>query len=198
MTERPYQPEALTIGHSNLDAGRFVQLLRTHAVDVVIDTRSHPFSNHVPHFDMPELKALLGSNGMRYVYLGKELGGRPGDQKMYDTDGYVLYWRVAATAEFQKGIEVVSSTARRNRLALLCAEEDPVGCHRRLLVGRVLREKGLAVSHIRADGTLEPEESVRERESELQQIPLFGSEEREWKSSLSVLRRSRLRSSSEA
>jgi uncharacterized protein (DUF488 family) len=198
MTDETRYTEALTIGHSNLDGPRFIRLLLTHAVDVVVDTRSHPFSKHVPHFDMPELKALLANNLMKYVYMGRELGGRPADLSMYDRDGYVLYWRVAATPEFKKGIARVAGVLKNERSALLCAEEDPIGCHRRLLVGRVLRERGIAVQHIRADGTIESEESVRAREGELQQIPLFGSEEREWKSSLSVLHRSQLRPSSEA
>jgi len=188
--------EVLTIGHSNHSETRFVDLLSVSQVQLVIDTRSHPMSKHVPHFDMPDLRALLERNGVAYRYLGRELGGRPADRSMYDDQGFVLYWRVAGTSAFQSGITMVLELARRRRLALLCSEEDPIGCHRRLLVGRVLFDKGISIGHIRADGEIEPEEHVAARDNDLRQIPLFGSEEREWKSSLSVLQRGQRQRSS--
>src|SRR5207253_4760547 len=126
-------------------------------VDLVVDTRSHPVSRHVPHFDMPELRILLRRAGLRYVYMGHELGGRPEDRRMYDPEGYVLYWRVAATPDFQRGIARILHMAHHDKLAILCSEEDPIGCHRRLLVGRVLEEKGLRINHVRGDGRIESE-----------------------------------------
>jgi uncharacterized protein (DUF488 family) len=188
----PYN-QVLTIGHSSLEATRFVDLLRLHAVQILVDTRSQPVSRHVPHFDMPELRTLVSKSRTEYLYMGQELGGRPRDPRMYDADGYVLYWRVAATADFQSAVARVTKIAQHRRLALLCSEEDPIGCHRRLLVGRVLHQNGMNLSHIRADGTVESEASVKVRQIELKQIPLFEPEENEWKSSLSVLHRSRPR-----
>jgi uncharacterized protein (DUF488 family) len=184
-------PRVFTIGHSNHDATWFVSLLKTHAIDVLVDTRSQPISRHVPHFDMPDLQKLVTSAGVRFVYLGRELGGRPADAKLYDSDGYVLYSRVADTTEFKQAVNRVKRGLQRHRIALMCSEEDPLTCHRRLLIGRVLQEHGVGVTHIRGNGSIESEDEVLARENELRQMPLFDPKEQEWKSIRSVSRRNR-------
>ena len=178
-----------TIGHSTHQSDWFVSLIKRHEIEVLVDIRSHPFSQRVPHFDLDAIRESVRGAGIRYVYLGRELGGRPADTNLYDQDGRVLYGKVAETPLFQTGIERLEKGVRRYRVALMCSEEDPSGCHRRLLVGRVLAGLGILSSHIRGDGTVETEENLsRERDS---QIALFDGEESEWKSLQSVLHRSR-------
>ena len=196
-TKNSFRTRVLTIGHSNHEASWFVSLLALHNVEVLVDIRSKPVSRHFPHFDLPEIRKLMKSVGVRFVYLGRELGGRPSDTRMYDAEGHVLYWRLAESDSFTKGIHRVEAGSRRYTIALMCSEEDPLGCHRRLLVGRVLKERGIHADHIRGDGTIELEETVVRRETDLKQMPLFGREEHsEWKSLQSVLQRSRQASSS--
>jgi uncharacterized protein (DUF488 family) len=187
----------LTIGHSNHSMDHFLQLLRTHGVEVVIDTRSQPRSAFAPHFNGPALKEALRGARMKYVYLGRELGGRPDGSEFYDEAGHVLYSKVAESSDFQSGISRVQKGIEKYSVALLCAEENPAPCHRRLLVGRVLDTKGIAVDHIRGDGSIQSEHDLALKEESRQQMALFQRTElTKWKSIQSVLPKRRQNSSS--
>ncbi|MCY3925114.1 MAG: DUF488 domain-containing protein [bacterium] len=132
--------------------GRFVGLLQGAGVEVVADVRSLPFSAFAGQFNRVPLRRSLEGAGLDYVFLGRELGGRPAEAEMYDEQGRVRYDAVAATARFEAGLARLVAGARRYRVALMCSEEDPAECHRSLLVGEALRRAGLPVSlrHIRA------------------------------------------------
>jgi uncharacterized protein (DUF488 family) len=146
-----------TIGHSNHSAEKFVGLLKEHGIEVVADVRSQPYSRHAPHFSAKDIEAILWDNGIRRLFLGCELGGRPTAEEFYDADGRVDYARIERSRSFLDGIKQLESSIRDHKIALLCSEEDPVGCHRRLLVGHVLGERGLVVRHIRGDGSIQTE-----------------------------------------
>jgi uncharacterized protein (DUF488 family) len=146
-----------TIGHSNHSAEKFVGLLKEHGIEVVADVRSQPYSRHAPHFSAKDIEAILCDNGIRRLFLGFELGGRPTAEEFYDADGRVDYARIKRSQSFLDGIKQLESSIRNHKIALLCSEEDPVGCHRRLLVGHVLGERGLVVRHIRGDGSVQTE-----------------------------------------
>lgn len=196
VTRRVY-----TIGHSNHSFDRFLDLLRRHGVDAVVDTRSYPSSRHAPQFNEPALRRALQEHGIAYAFRGHELGGRPAAAEFYDADGYVLYDRLAASPAFLQGIVWLEPRLAARRLALLCSEEDPAGCHRRLLIGRVLHARGVTVCHIRGDGTLRTEDDLLAAEQAAQangyQKALFEAVEAPaWKSARSVLPRSRRRRSS--
>lgn len=171
----------------------FIELLRTHVVQVVVDERSQPYSKYATQFDQDALKAALQNAGVRYLYMGRELGGRPEGVEFYDEGGHVLYDQVAATANFQEGLKRLEKGIREYRVAMLCAEENPSTCHRRLLVGRVLLEHGIQVEHIRGDGRLQTEEEIAaELNPDRDQLTLFQKvEEEPWKSIPSVLRKKR-------
>jgi len=131
--------------------------LRDHAIEVVVDVRSAPYSRWSPQFNQRELRATITAAGMRYLYLGKELGGRPASPDLYDRDGHARYDLMAATEDFRSGIERVRAGILQYRVALMCSEEDPAGCHRRLFVGRVLINDGVRLLHIRGDGSEQEE-----------------------------------------
>lgn len=145
----------LTIGHSNHPIDRFIELLRQHDVGALADVRSYPSSRQNPQFNQSPLKSALRDSGIAYVFLGRELGARPTDRACYK-NGRVQYARLANTEIFRTGLRRVMDGTRRYRIALLCAEKEPLACHRTLLVGRQLENCGLEVAHIHADGTLEP------------------------------------------
>jgi uncharacterized protein (DUF488 family) len=189
----PASPRVLTIGHSNHTVEHFLSLLKPHAVQVVVDARSQPYSKYATQFDHEALKLALQYAGIRYLYLGRELGGRPEGDEFYDGDGHVLYDRVAATSLFQEGLSRLERGIREYKVALLCAEENPADCHRRLLVGRVLLDHGIHVEHIRGDGRIQTEEEVAsETDPDRDQLSLFQKAEAEpWKSIPSVLRKKR-------
>lgn len=189
-----------TIGHSSHPIALFVKLLSAQSIQAVVDTRSHPRSKYAPQYNSDALERSLRESGITYLFLGKELGGRPEGANFYDTDGRVLYERVAGSEFFGRGLERLQELMKEFRLAILCSEEDPSVCHRRLLISRVLREHGVIVEHIRGDGTVQSEEKLLESEAAAgrdPQLALFEySPVSEWKSIPSVLPRRQHSSSS--
>lgn len=179
-----------SVGHSNHSIERFVSLLQRHGIDVVADVRSSPQSRYAPHFGREALVAALRREGIGYVFLGAELGGRPAADEFYDEEGHVLYGAVAETEQFGDGVRRLETGAVTHRVAMMCSEEDPTDCHRRLLVARVLCERGDDVLHIRGDGRIESEDELRAlAESRDPQESLFGEVEKPWRSTRSVSRR---------
>ena len=154
--------QVFTVGHSNHSLDIFLGLLDRHGVTALADVRSAPRSRFNPHFNARALGEALRERGIAYVWLGRELGGRPDDPACYE-DGWVSYPRLAATPLYREGVGRVMQGADRYRLALMCAERDPVQCHRALLVSETLRERGVEIAHILADGRLESQESVIDR-----------------------------------
>jgi uncharacterized protein (DUF488 family) len=190
-----------TIGHSNHSLELFLNLLRDSGINVVVDIRSKPSSQIVPHFNRNPLENSLKMNGFKYLFLGKELGGRPDNKEFYDANGHVLYGLIAKSPHFIQGIERLLKGIHDYRVILLCGEENPSNCHRRLLVGRFLLEQGVNIKHIRGDGRVQSEEELA-NEERLQykneaQLTLFDNKETyEWKSTQSVLPRKKLKNSS--
>jgi uncharacterized protein (DUF488 family) len=155
--------ELFTIGHSNHSIEAFLLLLEKHGITAVADVRSHPFSRYLPHFNQSEIKAYLLSTGIQYVFLGKELGARPEDLSCYDTGGKALYDRIAATPLFAAGIQRLLTGAAHYKISLMCAEKDPITCHRTILVCRQLKDLNLQINHILSDGNLESHQDLEAR-----------------------------------
>jgi len=148
-------PQAIfTIGHSTHSIDYFVALLKMHGVTALCDVRSRPYSRTNPQFNREDLKEHLRAAKIAYVFLGAELGGRSEDASCYE-DGRVQYDRLSHTDLFRKGLARVQQGMKKYRVALMCAEKEPLECHRTLLVARHLDALGLAVQHIHADGQLE-------------------------------------------
>ena len=151
-----------TIGHSTHALDSFVGLLRRHGVDEVADVRSTPYSRFNPQFNRDSLANNLVPHGIGYVFLGRELGGRPDDPACYE-NGRIRYDRVAASPVFQRGLDRVIQDAAARSVAIMCAEKEPLECHRTLLVAQALGVRNVAVQHIRADGTLEDHAAAMDR-----------------------------------
>ena len=152
----------LTIGHSSHSLEVFVNLLKAHGVGAVADIRSKPYSGYSPHFNRESLRSALRRYQIRYVFLGRELGARSDDPSCYE-NGRIQYRLLAQTELFRKGIERVESGSGTYRIALMCAENDPLECHRAILVAPALCRNGTPVQHILADGRLEGHESSIKR-----------------------------------
>jgi uncharacterized protein (DUF488 family) len=162
----------LTIGHSNHPVEKFVRLLRQHDVEVLVDVRSQPFSRFSPQFSRKALERAVTEASLRYLFIGDLLGGRPEPRECYDSEGKVDYDRVEAQEFYQRGIERLLDGIARFRVCILCAEEDPSHCHRRLLVTRTLVRRGFEVQHIRRNGEAEDERELRARQQK-GQLPLL-------------------------
>lgn len=151
-----------TIGHSTHTPERFLSLLREAGVTALADVRTAPFSRHFTHFNKDALKETLRDAGIAYVFLGNELGGRPRESDCY-RNGVADYEKMALKDSFKKGLERVLEGAGKYRIAMMCSEQDPLDCHRCLLVGRALAEKGINVGHILADGSTITHRAVEEK-----------------------------------
>lgn len=161
-TESPSRP-LFTIGHSNYEFPDFLALLRKHAVEIVCDVRSRPQSFRFPQFDQEPLRQSLAEHGVRYEFLGEELGGRPSDPKLYRPDGCVDYAACARSFGFQRGFERLVELNRVSAVALLCAEEEPLECHRFLMICPALVEAGILPLHIRSGGGVEAQRETEDR-----------------------------------
>jgi uncharacterized protein (DUF488 family) len=154
--------DLFSIGHSNIPAERFVTLLRDVGVDTIADVRSTPFSRRFPWFSGKNLAATLAQHGMTYLAYGDTLGGRPRDAALY-CDGVADYEAMARQPDFQLGLDRLIADAARSRVCLMCAEREPLDCHRCLMVARSLAERGLTIGHILHDGTVEPHTATEQR-----------------------------------
>jgi uncharacterized protein (DUF488 family) len=154
--------DIFSIGHSTLTYEQFAARLRMASVTAVADVRTSPFSRNFPHFNRGVLKESLARDGITYVFLGKELGGRPSDAHLY-TDGVADYEKMAATESFRCGLDRVEQGAQKYRIALMCSERNPLDCHRCLLVGRALSQRGDALLHIVDDGEMISQDEIERR-----------------------------------
>lgn len=144
--------QLFTLGHSNHSIGRFIELLRTHAVELVCDVRSIPYSRFNPQFNRETLQAEIKKHGMGYVFLGRELGGKPRDPG-FPADDSARFVVIGKSAGFRAGLDRLLSEAKRRRTAILCAEKDPAQCHRTHLICPHIPQEVL-IHHILADGSL--------------------------------------------
>ncbi len=154
--------DLFSIGHSNIPADRFVALVRDAGVTAVADVRSAPFSRFFPWFSRKPLEQRLAAEGIGYLSCGETLGGRPRDPSLY-RDGVADYEAMARSLEFHEGLNSLRNAIGKHRACLMCAEREPLDCHRCLLVARALAERGLVTGHILHDGTIEPHAATERR-----------------------------------
>jgi uncharacterized protein (DUF488 family) len=143
-----------TIGHSTHSVERFIELLKMHGITALCDVRSSPYSRYNPQFNRENLQRALKAEGVIYVFLGEELGPRSEDPSCY-VGGKVRYDRLAKTQIFKRGLERLFAGMKSYRVAMMCAEKDPITCHRMILICKALRSESVEISHILEDGTTE-------------------------------------------
>jgi uncharacterized protein (DUF488 family) len=183
-----------TVGHSHHAIERFLELLDAHQIAVLADVRSQPYSKFAPQFSAAPLKEAVTAHGLHYAFFGDTLGGRPDGDAFYDDEGHVRYDRVAESDLFREGVaRLKRGIARGARVALMCSEEDPIVCHRHLLVGRVLASEGVTLRHIRGDGRVQTDADLVAKKRGDAQESLFDDDalgeiqkEAPWRSILSV------------
>ncbi len=151
-----------TVGYSGHDQRSFTSILLDSNIDVICDVRSTPYSRYKPEFSRAPLKKILNDVGMKYVFLGGQLGARPADRSCY-VNGQATYQRIAKSEFFAAGLHRVRSGAKRLNLALMCSESDPIECHRAILVCRELNDMQERICHIRGDGSVETQAELDRR-----------------------------------
>lgn len=173
-----------TIGHSRLEIDSFIKLLEDNSLEVVVDVRTTPSSKMAPQFNERLLRTTLEERNIEYIFMGTELGGRPNDDNLYDEKGYVLYNKLAESDLFKAGIERIRIGIETYRVAIMCSEGKPEGCHRHLLISRVLQDLNVEVLNILSDGSITPYSNTAKNDNQIALIELEGGEP--WKSVLSV------------
>lgn len=164
-----------TIGYSSYGIDEFVSTLLKMSIEVLVDVRTNPFSKYRPEFDKEKLKNILNKNCIKYLYLGKELGGRPEGREYYK-NGKVSFELLSESPIFMKGLRRLSEGANVYTIVLMCAEKDPLNCHRGILISKKLHMQGNDVNHILEDGNIETMQDMEERllrHLKLEQYELF-------------------------
>ena len=152
-----------TVGHSNLEFAQFVKLLKDFSIQLLVDVRSRPQSGRFPQFSQPAFEKLLEAQAIPYLFLGEELGGRPDDPDAYRPDGIVDYRARRKSYAFGAGLERVLGELASRTLALMCAEEDPLECHRFLMICPELVASGIQPLHVRRGSQFETQEAAETR-----------------------------------
>lgn len=166
-----------SIGHGSRKQEEFLDLLQEHGIKYLVDVRSSPYSKFNPHFNQNELKFFLENNGIKYVFMGDTLGGRPEDRTCYDYDGKVDYEKVKTKDFFKTGIERLKKAYEKEiPVVIMCSESKPIECHRSKLIGKVLSEEKIFLSHIDEKGAIKDQITViNELNKGLSDVDLFGN-----------------------
>lgn len=160
--------ELYTIGYSPHIHESFLCILKKHKITAVADVRSSPYSQYKPEFNKELLAEFLNKNGIAYVFLGEFCGARVEDPSCY-VNGKVDYTLVAESPKFKKGLKRIINGMEKYRIALMCAEKDPITCHRTILICRNLAAKKIDIKHIMSDGRTEDH-----KDSEQRLLKIFG------------------------
>ena len=134
--------------------GAFAELLAKHGIELLVDTHTNPVSRYPPWANSRKLKDMLGQSGVDYAFMGDSLGGKPSDGSCYRADGRPNYHEIRTREFFRNGIDTLLEIAESKTVSLMCAEEDPSKCHRRLLIEPALLDRDIDMRHIRGDGTV--------------------------------------------
>ncbi len=152
-----------TVGYGKRTMEQVVQLLQRYDIRFIVDFRSSPYSTFKPEFSKDALDTALSASGIRYVFMGDLLGGRPDDPSCYADDGKVSYDSIKTKGFYQTGISRLQTAfAKQQTIALLCSEGRPEDCHRSKLIGVSLSEIKIPVFHIDDEGNLKSQEHVME------------------------------------
>ena len=177
MTPTPANSAAVfTIGHSNLELPEFLAVLAVHRIQTVCDVRSRPGSFRFPQFNREPLEAGLSSANIHYEFLGESVGGRPSDPRFYHEDGLVDYFARRKAPDFCAGIDRALEISRNGNIVLMCAEEDPLECHRFLMICPALIERAISPLHIRIGGAVESHREAEDRLLALHDLTAFDSD----------------------
>ncbi len=164
--------EIYTIGHSNIESDEFIKRVKEFNIELLVDVRSKPYSQYVPHFNKEKIEQLCEKNGVKYLFLGNLLGGKPEDESVIDEEGKVNYELLANKDYFLAGIGKLLNLTKKYRISLMCSEGQPDECHRNLLISPVLEKMGINVLHILPDGTVINSEQLK-LEANKGQLALF-------------------------
>lgn len=150
-----------TIGHSNHEPEKFIWLLQQNQIDTLVDVRSNPNSSWASFSNRDNLQKLLRTISMNYIYMGETLGGKPPDVPgVSSKDKKVDYNMLRQCDDFVHSIQKLIELAHHSKTCIMCAEENPVHCHRSLLIGAALSDSKINILHIRGNGKTQTDDEL--------------------------------------
>lgn len=155
--------QIFTIGYTAFpNQNDFVAMLKKYNVPYVIDVRSYPIaSQFYAIYSKPTLEPLLKNHNIIYRNYAKEFGARQENREYFMEEGCLDFKRFTKSKEFLNGVEKIKKTLSLNyNLALMCAEKDPIDCHRTIMVSRALNLLGFDIKHILATGNLQTQKEI--------------------------------------
>ena len=152
-----------TLGHSNYSVERLMEMLRYYDINCVVDIRGTPYSKYNVWFDKEVIAYTLKKNGFTYIYMGEEFAAKRVRKISYNKEGYADFDKVILEEEFLRGIKRLKTGLEKGyKIVLLGAMQDPIRCHRSILVGRELEKHGFDVNHILDDYSLASQRDIEE------------------------------------
>ncbi len=150
-----------SIGHGNKKIKDFIAELKAFNIEYLLDIRSKPFSKWNPQYNKSSLEKELEKNNIRYVFVGKQLGGLPEDRACYDLNGKVIYDIIKTKDFFKEGLSrLTTANAKKINLAIMCSESKPEECHRSKLIGQELLRKDISLNHIISQSKTKSQQTV--------------------------------------
>ena len=113
----------LSIGHSQHQVDYFINLLKSHDVNYILDVRSTPYSQFAASYNRESIRPALQSNGIEYAFMGNYFGARPTDSSLYSSNGYLDFEKVANSSRFKKGFDNVVKVLNKDLESLLCVQK---------------------------------------------------------------------------
>lgn len=142
-----------TIGHSGHSLKKFIALLNNYKINCLVDVRSNPHSKFHDHFNRKNLSAALQMENIQYVFMGKEFGARRNEPELYNSEGQLDFEKTMKHKLFLSGVErIKDGLSKGYTIAFMCAEKNPLNCHRSMLVARYFFENGFHPVHILESG----------------------------------------------
>ncbi|WP_092921599.1 DUF488 domain-containing protein [Romboutsia hominis] len=153
--------QVFAIGHSNYPIEKLIDILNQYNINCVVDIRETPYSRYNIQYNREDFCKTLRKEGFIYIYMGKEFGARRGSKESYNREGFADFEKVSKEDIFKKGIERIKDGCKKGyKIALLGAMQDPIRCHRSILVGRRLNENGINVKYILHEGDVAEQEDI--------------------------------------
>ena len=155
--------EIFAIGHSNYPYDKLIEMIKKYGIDCVVDIRETPYSKYNTQYNREVLRENLKSSGFTYVYMGHEFGAKRQTKESYNDDGYADFEKVIKEELFLKGIERITKGLQMGyKIVLLGAMQEPIRCHRSIMLGKYLNEKGFDVKYIMHEGNIVNQDYIEE------------------------------------
>lgn len=155
--------EIFAIGHSNYPYSKFIEMIKKYNINCIVDIRETPYSKYNTQYNKECFRETLKKDRFTYIYMGQEFGAKRGSKQSYNTEGYADFEKVIQEGIFLNGIERIKNGIDMGyKIVLLGAMQEPIRCHRSIMVGRFLNKEGIDVKYILHEGNVVSQDYIDE------------------------------------